>query len=83
MDNPIKNRLQVIATALVRNKCSIASILADRQRMIEGPKENNYQPSFILSSQEITSGKIHLRVTMKICTDRMTRILLIWNPAWP
>lgn len=79
--DPIEHGVEVVASRLASVRL-VALVLANRELLIESTEEDHWKYAEVSA---ILTKKIarHSRHKMNTCTDKMTKMLLIWNPGWP
>jgi hypothetical protein len=76
--DPVVYRLEVVAP--LGSKEDTVGVSTDWQLRQHGAEEDNCRT---ISNINLATKSVDLRVRMKVCTDRMTSMLLIWKPGCP
>ena len=82
--DPNKDGMKIIETRLIGNELSLTVDSIDRNRAIQSIEEDPSKRKLISTrKQDYIQNEAHVLVTMKIWTERITRIFLIWDPGRP
>ena len=78
--DPLESWNKIVTASLPTYRISPRVHLTDRKHLVKSTKENHFKKSISIEVSQQHS-QLYSQVIMNVRTERMTRILLTWNPG--